>query len=102
MATTYEVEIGHRSSIAGAYWCKPIDWAPANQIDAAEFIDGSWWTDDEEIAGIVCFQQGEKGDCIEVTLDDLRVASCGDCRIIAEIQLKPVHRRERMRRDGRA
>ena len=83
---TLKVELGHRSSIQGARWCKPIGWEPANTVEGAEFVDGSWWNESEE-AGLVCFVQGEEGDTLEVSAEDLRVASCGNCRVIGEVAL---------------
>lgn len=89
MATTtkVKVEVGHRSSIPGARWCKPVDWEPANHIAAAKWVDGSWWGEHEEEAGLVCFAPGEEGDVIEVAVDDLAVATCGDCRPLGSVNL---------------
>jgi len=83
---TLTVRLGHRSSISGARWCQPIGWEPANTIQGAEFIDGSWWGEEE--AGIVCFVAGDEDDEIEVELDDLRLASCGDCRVIGTVDIE--------------
>lgn len=82
---TLTVELMHRSSIQGARWCKPVSWTPANEIKYAEFVDGSWWSEHEEEAGLICFVDGEEGDHIEVSPEELRVASCGDCRVIGEV-----------------
>jgi hypothetical protein len=82
---TLKVELKHRSSISNARWCQPVGWEPANEI-AGEFIDGSWWSESQEEAGLVCFVQGDEGDVIEVPVDELRVASCGDCRVIGEVE----------------
>lgn len=82
------VKLEHRSSIPNARWCKAIGWEPVNQIDGAELLDGSWWSETEEEAGLVCFVEGDEGDEIDVALDDLRVASCGDCRVIASVEVQ--------------
>ena len=84
---TLTVQLQHRSSIQQARWCQPVGWEPANKIEGAEFVDGSWWGETEEEAGLVCFVEGDEGDEIEVALDDLRVASCGDCRVIGEVEV---------------
>jgi hypothetical protein len=83
------VEVGHSSSIAGAKWCRPIGWTPKNAIEGADWDDGDgvWWNDDAEAAGIVIFGHGATGDRVTVGLDDLRVASSGDCRVIGEVEV---------------
>lgn len=82
-----EVIVGHRSSIAGARWCRPIGWSPRNRIEGADWSDedGAWLTEDGEAAGIVIFGHDEEGDTVTVGLDDLRVASSGECRVIGEV-----------------
>jgi hypothetical protein len=85
--TTVTITLGHRSSIAGARWCTPAGWEPENQIEGAEYINGSWWGEENEEAGIVYFGEGEEGDEITVAVEDLRVASCGDCRVIGPVQI---------------
>lgn len=77
----------NRSSISGARWCQPVGWEPQNEVEGAEFVDGSWWGETEEEAGLVRWSDGDEGEEIEVDADDLRVASCGDCRVIAEVQV---------------
>ena len=90
MTTTKTVRLKHNSSIPNARWCEPVGWEPQNTIEGAEFVDGSWWSEDSEEAGLVWF--GERDaygaeEVIEASLDDLRVASCGDCRVIGDVQL---------------
>lgn len=85
MTTTLTVKLGHRSSISGARWCQAVGWEPRNEVTGAAFADGSWWSEQDEDAGLVCFADGEEGDEVEVDIDDLRVASCGNCRVIAEV-----------------
>lgn len=87
---TIRVRLLHNASIPSARWCEPIGWEPANEIAGAELVDGAWWDADEQVAGLVWF--GERDaygheEVIDVTLDDLRVASCGDCRVIGEVEL---------------
>lgn len=82
-----KVVLGHRSSISQARWCQPVGWKPKNEIEGADFVDGSWWGESEEEAGLVCFVQGEEGEEIEVSSDDIRVASCGNCRVIGAVEL---------------
>lgn len=81
-----DITLGHKSSIPGARWCKPNGWEPQNQVEGAEFTDGSWWGQQGEEAGLVCFVEGEEGELKCVTAEDLRVASCGDCRIVGKVQ----------------
>lgn len=82
------VRLMHYSSIPGARWCEPVGWEPTNEIEGAEHQEkGSWWDDQEEVAGLVCFVSGNEDDEIEVSLDDLRIASCGDCRVIGKVDL---------------
>jgi hypothetical protein len=84
-----EVLVCHRSGIAGARWCRPVGWTPRNRIADADWVesDGSWWGEAGEEAGIVIFGHDEEGDTVTVGLDDLRVASCGECRVIADVQV---------------
>ena len=96
---TVTVRITHGSSIPGACWCQPVGWEPANEREGASYIDGSWYDDDgddaaPEVAGLVWFGNPEEyeGDedqelVIEVSIDDLRIASCGDCKVIGEVKL---------------
>lgn len=84
------VRLLHNASIPGARWCEPLDWEPANQIDGSEFVDGGWWDAEEQTAGLVWF--GDRNaygaeEVIDASLDDLRVASCGDCRVIGAVEL---------------
>ena len=86
MATTLKVRLLHRSSVPHARWCEPVGWEPGNEIEGAEFLDGSWWSDHEEEAGLLCWAQGDDGDEIEVSADDLRVVSTGDCRVLGKVE----------------
>ena len=81
-----QVLINHKSSVSGASWCTPIGWEPDNRIEGAEFIDGSWWSDDCQKAGLLFFGEATEGEQIEATFADLRVASCGNCRVIGEVE----------------
>lgn len=82
-----EVIVGHRSSIAGARWCRPIGWSPRNRVEGADWSDedGAWLTEEGEAAGIVVFTEDEEGEKVTVGLDDLRVASSGDCRVAGNV-----------------
>ena len=85
-----EVKVGHRASIAGARWCRPVGWSPRNRVEGADWCDedGAWTTEDGEAAGIVVFgHDDEEGDTVTVGLDDLRVVSSGDCRVIGDVQI---------------
>jgi len=87
---TVTVRMLHHSSIPNARWCEPVGWEPANEVEGAETYDGSWWDESEEIAGLVWFGDRdayEMDEVAEVDLADLRVASCGDCRVIGEVEL---------------
>jgi hypothetical protein len=89
-AKTVRVRLLHNASIPSARWCSPIGWEPRNTVEGAEFADGSWWTDDEEAAGLVWF--GDRNaygaeEAIDANIDDIRVASCGDCRVIGTVEL---------------
>ena len=81
------VVVGHRSGIAGARWCRPIGWSPRNRIEGADWSDedGAWLTEEGEAAGIVVFTEDEEGETVTVGLDDLRVASSGDCRVAGNV-----------------
>lgn len=86
-----EVTVGHRSGIAGARWCLPVGWSPRNRVLGAGWSDedGAWTTEGGEVAGLVVFTQDDEdeGETVTVGLDDLRVVSCGDCRVIGEVQV---------------
>lgn len=84
---TVKVRLGHRSSIPGARWATPVGWEPTNEIEGSEFLDGSWWDETEETAGLVCFTPGDDGDQIDAPTDEVRVASTGDCRVIGPVAL---------------
>jgi hypothetical protein len=83
---TMKIRINHKSSVSGASWCTPIGWEPDNQIEEAEFVDGSWWSEESEEAGLLYFGEAQEGEEIEASFADLRVASCGDCRVIGEVE----------------
>ncbi len=88
--TTRTVTLMHNASIPGARWCEPKGWEPANVIEDADFVDGAWWYDDEQAAGLVWFGNRDAygaRETVEVSLDDLRVASCGDCRVIGAVEI---------------
>jgi hypothetical protein len=88
--TLLTIRLLHNASIPGARWCEPVGWEPANVIEGSELDDGAWWDADEQTAGLVWFGEVDaygSGDVVEVTADDLRVASCGDCRVIGEVQI---------------
>jgi len=84
---TLTVTLQHTSSIPGARWATPKGWEPLNQIAGADFVDGSWWGEESEEAGIVYFGEGADGEEIEANLDDLRVVSTGDCRVIGNVEI---------------
>ena len=87
---TMKIRLLHNASIPGARWCEAIGWEPANQIDGAELADGSWWDENEEVAGLVWFGEVNAygvNEVIEADLGGLRVASCGDCRVIGNVQI---------------
>jgi hypothetical protein len=79
-----------------------VGWEPSNELGGASFIDGSWYDDESdisapEVAGIVWFGDvDEYEECdndeliIECSLDDLRIASCGDCKVIAEVKMTAI------------
>lgn len=83
------VRVCHRSSIAGARWCQPVGWSPRNRIEGADWDDGDgvWNDENGEAAGIVVFGHDAEGDTVTVGLDDLRVVSSGDCRVIGEVEI---------------
>ena len=83
---TVAVRLMHNTTLTRTRWCVPVGWEPANEIPGAEFIDGSYCDDQEEVAGIVCFADGCEGDEVEVELDDLRIASCG-CKVLEDVKL---------------
>jgi hypothetical protein len=87
MSLELTVSVGHRSGIAGAHWCRPVGWSPRNRVEGADWSDegGAWTTEDGEAAGIVVFGHDEEGDTVTVEVDDLRVASSGECRVIDEV-----------------
>lgn len=85
--TKLTVKLNHKSSIPGARWCTPVGWEPTNEIAGAEFLDGSWWGESQEEAGVICFADGDEGGEIEVEVDELRIAACGDCRVIGALEL---------------
>lgn len=87
MSQTVTVRLNHNSSISGAIWCEPVGWEPHNELEGAEFSEGSWWSDEEEEAGLVWFGVGDEGEVIEADLDDLRVAACGNCRVVDKVRL---------------
>jgi hypothetical protein len=88
-ADAVEVEVCHASSIPGARWCRPVGWSPRNAIDGAEWSDGdgAWLDENGDAAGIVVYGDHAEGDRVTVALDDLRVASCGDCRVVGEVEV---------------
>lgn len=84
------IKIGHQSPMVGAHWCRPIGWTPANQIADSEFVDGSWRNHLGETAGIIYFTPRSDGEEIEVPSEDLRIAACGEWRILGEVLIAEV------------
>lgn len=86
---TVRIRLGHRSSIPMAWWCEPIDWEPSNEIEGAEWCDTGWWDAEENVAGIVVFGDfsNDGREVFDVDLDELRVVSCGNCRILEDVEL---------------
>jgi len=86
--TTVTVRLLHYASIPNARWCEPVGWEPTNAVKGSELVDGAWWDDDNQTAGLVWF--GDlytygANEVMQASLDDLRVASCGNCRVIGEV-----------------
>jgi hypothetical protein len=88
-----KIRLLHESSIPGSHWCQPIGWDPANKVEGAQYQDGTWWDsndDGNDAAGLLWF-----GDMIaygfnkvmDADLDDLRVASAGDVKILGKVIL---------------
>ena len=84
----FRIKIGHQSPMVGAHWCHPIGWSPANKISDTKFENGAWRNDDGEVAGIVYFTPLNEGEEVEVDLDDLRVAACGEWEILEEVTVE--------------
>ena len=85
---TLTVTLRHNAAIPGTRWCEPKGWMPLNKINGAEYIVSSWWAAEEEKAGLLWFGEINAygpNETIEANLDDLRVASYGDCRVIGEV-----------------
>ncbi len=87
---TLTVRLLHNASIPGARWCEPVGWEPANVVEGSELADGAWWNNDEQAAGLVWFGERDAygaNEVKEANLDDLRVATCGDCRVIGAVEV---------------
>lgn len=85
---TREVRVNHRSTaFPQSRWVTPVGWEPTNKFSGSEFVDGSWWDDNEETHGIVLLGADDldEGDTYRVALTDLRVASCGNCQIVENV-----------------
>lgn len=84
-----DVEVGHRSSIPGARWCRPAGWSPRNRVDGADWCDedGTWSTENGEEAGIVIYGRDVEGETVRCRVGDLRVVSSGDCRVIGPVEI---------------
>jgi len=81
------IRVGHQSPMIGARWCRPVGWIPANQVADSEFVDGSWRNHLGETAGIIYFTPKDDGEEIDVPSEDLRVATCGEWKIIEEVRV---------------
>lgn len=80
-----KVKLLHDCPIPGARWCEPIGWEPANEIKGAVYEDGAWWDDHEEVASLIWLGEPNQYGAfqgITVPLDDLRVATAGECRVL--------------------
>jgi hypothetical protein len=86
-----KVQLLHCASIPGSRWCNPMGWHPTNKVDGAEYEDFTWWdSSDEEAAGLLWLGDVNAHGANEVAmvnLTDLRVASCGDMRILGNVTL---------------
>lgn len=88
---TVKVRLLHNSSIPNARWCDPVGWDAGNVLLGAEYDEGSWWQGWEQVAGLVWIgNPNEYGvrEVIECELSALRVASCGECRILGPVFMK--------------
>lgn len=83
---TVTVRLLHDSSIPSLRWCEPIGWEPKAEVNG-EYADGSWWDDNEEVAGLVVLGNYTEGEdeIVTVDIDQIRIASCGDCKIIGKL-----------------
>lgn len=81
----FRIRIGHPSPMVGARWCQPVGWTPENVVAGSEFSEGSWRDHGRETAALVYFTPLEEGQEVDVELDDLRVATCDEWKIIAKV-----------------
>jgi hypothetical protein len=85
-----KVRVLGSSSIPNTRWCEPVDWEPKNEFAGSSYAEGAWWDDHEATAGLVWLGHGRKpnaGEILEVSPEELKVVSCGECRILGEVQL---------------
>lgn len=76
-------------TIPGSRWCEPIDWQPANDIPETIWVDGAWWDDTSEVAGVVCAyvvdDGGEEGSVVDADLDNLLVVRSFSGQVIGRV-----------------
>lgn len=84
-----KVKLLHKCPVPGARWCGPVGWEPANKIKGAAYEDGAWWDGREEVASLIWLgDPNQHGAFHEITvpLDDLRVATAGECRVLEKVK----------------
>ena len=87
-AMKVKVQMLHDCSAPNLRWVEPVNWAPANVVNGLTFTDGGWWGDDEQEYGLAWngdVNSFGAGETVEVSASDLRIVSCGECRVISKL-----------------
>lgn len=83
----FKILILHRTSISGAAWCKPVGWRPENVVAGGEYVDGSWWDEDGEVAGLAYYTDAEEGSEIEVDPNYIVLLGTPDMNDLGPVEL---------------
>lgn len=86
-----KVRMLHDCSIPSLRWVDPVGWEPSDVIDGLKWTSNAWWGDDDEeaygLAWVGDVNAYGVREVTEVDADDLRIVSCGDCRVICKPQI---------------
>ena len=72
-----KIKVGRVANCIGARWCDPIGWDPETPESLQDCIwrDGAWWDDDEEVAAMIVYDDGDlkTGQIVEREIKDIAV-----------------------------
>jgi hypothetical protein len=92
-AKTVKIQFRHQYNGASfpGRWCEPIGWIPSNTIPGAEWEDGVYWDEDNEIAGLAWVGnplEYDSQDITHVPLSSLRIVRTSGETVSKSVKVK--------------